>query len=179
MIELDALRYPVGKFVAPEKVSADQVEAWIDEIEGLPAKLRALVEPMTPAQLETPYRPGGWRVRQVVHHLGDSHLNSYIRFKWTLTEERPVIKPYYEDRWAQLAEYAGSPLKESLEFLEVLHARWVRLLRGLSGDDLRREFVHPESGPTRLDVNIGIYAWHGRHHMAHITGLAEREGWGT
>ena len=148
----------------------------IVHVEQLPARLRAVVEPLTDAQLDTPYRPDGWTVRQVVHHLADSHLNSLVRFKWALTEERPTIKAYYEERWAELADYAA-PLELALAWLDTLHARWVVLLRALTPDQLAREFVHPDSGPTRLDVNVGIYAWHGRHHLAHVTSLIEREGW--
>ena len=175
--ELEQLRYPVGRFAAPAAVAPAQVAAWIGEIERLPAELRAAVSPLTPAQLETPYRPGGWRVRQVVHHLADSHLNGFVRFKWALTEERPTIKPYFEARWAELPDCAQAPAETSLRLLEALHERWVFLLRGLSAPDLQREFVHPESGVVRLDVNVGLYAWHGRHHLAHVTRLAEREGW--
>ncbi len=176
MAERD-LRYPLGRFVAPAVVTAAQVEAWIDEIERFPAALAGVVGPLTPQQLETPYRPGGWRVRQVVHHLADSHLNSLIRFKWALTEDQPTIKAYREERWAELPDYAAVPVAESLRFIELLHARWVCLLRGLGSEELAREFVHPDSGPVRLDLNIGIYAWHGRHHLAHITQLADRAGW--
>jgi hypothetical protein len=116
-------------------------------------------------------------VRQVVHHLADSHLNSYVRFKWTLTEDRPTIKAYYEERWAELPDSAATPVTVSLSLLDALHGRWVTLLRGLGEDDLRREFVHPVSGPANLSTTIGLYAWHGRHHLAHITRLIEREGW--
>lgn len=173
----EELRYPIGRFAAPAGVSPAQVEAWIEEIERLPAALRSVVQPLTAEQLDTPYRPGGWRVRQVVHHLADSHLNSLIRFKWALTEERPTIKAYFEDRWAELPDYTTVPVSTSLRLLEALHERWVGLLRGLSATDLEREFLHPESGPIRLDVNIGLYAWHGRHHLAQVTRLADREGW--
>jgi hypothetical protein len=173
----DDLRYPIGRFTAPEVVSPAQLAAWIDDIERLPAILRSVVEPLSAEQLETPYRPGGWNVRQVVHHLPDSHLNSFIRFKWALTESRPTIKTYFEDRWANLPDYSKVPVTTSLRLLEALHERWVGLLRALGPADLQREFVHPELGTIRLDVNIGLYAWHGRHHTAHITGLVEREGW--
>lgn len=176
MIDED-LRYPIGRFAAPPEVTPAQVSSWIDDIARLPADLRAVVDSMTPAQLETRYRPGGWRASQVVHHLADSHLNSFLRFKWALTEDRPTIKPYFEDRWAELADYREAPVATSLSLLDALHARWVRLLRALGPAELRREFVHPDSGVVRLDVNIGLYAWHGRHHLAHITRLAEREGW--
>jgi DinB superfamily len=176
-MDQDDLRYPVGRFTPPAVVSREQVETWIGEIARLPAALRAAVAPLSPAELDTPYRPGGWRVRQVVHHLADSHMNSYIRFKWALTEDRPLIKAYFEDRWAELPDYASVPIETSLELLEALHRRWVGVLRGLGPVELSREFLHPESGPVRLDVNVGIYAWHGRHHLAHVTRLAEREGW--
>lgn len=171
------LRYPIGPFVAPESTTPADVAWWIDQIEHLPKDLRDVVAPLTPEQLGTPYRPGGWQVRQVVHHVADSHLNSYVRFKWALTEDRPTIKPYYEERWAELPDSAATPVTVSLSLLDALHARWVTLLRGLGEDDLRREFVHPASGPVTLSTNIGIYAWHGRHHLAHITRLIEREGW--
>lgn len=114
---------------------------------------------------------------QVVHHLADSHLNSYIRFKWALTEEAPVIKAYWEDRWAELSDYRDTPIKVSLDLLENLHRRWCVLLRSLDSEDLRRIFVHPDSGPVTLEFNIGNYAWHGRHHLAHIQNLKDREGW--
>ncbi len=171
------LRYPIGRFTAPPDVTPAHVASWIDDIARLPADLRRVVAPLTPAQLDTPYRPGGWRVRQVVHHLVDSHVNSFIRFKWALTEDRPTIKPYFEDRWAELADTRETPVETSLTLLDALHERWVNLLRALGPAELHREFVHPESGVVRLDVNIGIYAWHGRHHLAHITRLARREGW--
>ncbi len=171
------LRFPIGPFDASAEVTASKIEGWIDEIARFPAKLRAVVEPLTVEQLETRYRPGGWRVRQVVHHLADSHMNSFVRFKWALTEDRPRIKAYFEERWANLADYGEVPVSTSIAFLAALHDRWVVLLRALSEEDLGREFVHPDSGPVRLDLNIGIYAWHGRHHLAHITSLAEREGW--
>ena len=176
-MSLDDLRYPIGRFAAPDAISPAHVQEWIADIARLPADLRSAVEPLTAAQLDTPYRPGGWTVRQVVHHLADSHMNSVIRFKWALTEERPAIKAYYEDRWAELADYTAVPVSTALALLDALHARWVGLLRTLDPAALKREFVHPESGPVRLERNVGIYAWHGRHHLAHITRLAEREGW--
>ena len=176
-MNLDDLRYPIGRFTAPDAISPAHVQEWIADIARLPADLRSAVEPLNTAQLDTPYRPGGWTVRQVVHHLADSHMNSVIRFKWALTEDRPTIKAYFEDRWADLADYTAVPVSTALAFLDALHARWVGLLRTLDPAALKREFIHPESGPVRLERNIGIYAWHGRHHLAHITRLAEREGW--
>ncbi len=173
------LRYPIGTFESPGVVTVETVAAWIEAIEALPTQLRAVVEALRPERLEVPYRPGGWNSRQVVHHIADSHINSFVRFKWALTEDRPTIKAYFEERWAELPDVSAVPVEVSLRLIEALHARWVGLLRGLGPDDLQREFVHPESGAVRLDVNIGIYAWHGRHHLAHITQLAERQGWPT
>ncbi len=171
------LQYPIGKFNAPSEVNSEHLASWIADIETFPAKLRALVTPLTTAQLDTRYRSDGWTVQQVVHHLADSHLNSFIRFKWALTEERPCIKAYYEDRWAKLPDYSGTSIGVSLDLIAALHHRWCVLLRGLEPVDLNGEFIHPESGPVSLSVNIGIYAWHGRHHMAHIKNLGIREGW--
>ena len=168
------LRYPIGKYARPQTVTQQDVDGWIEEISAMPAALRKAVKPLTDDQLDTPYRPGGWTVRQVVHHLFDSHLNSYVRFKWTLTEDRPVIKAYDEKGWAELPDSRGSP---SLAALDALHSRWTDLLRHLSWQELQREFVHPVSGPVTLAVNTGLYAWHGRHHLAHIERLIEREGW--
>ncbi len=170
-------RYPIGTFEAPASISREQIDEWIGEIEALPAEARELVTPFSRAQLETPYRPDGWTVQQVVHHMADSHLNSVIRFKWALTEERPTIKAYREERWANLADYRTEHLPLSLDLLDALHARWVVLLRGLTAADLEREFVHPDSGPMALASVVGMYAWHGKHHVAHIRTLAEREGW--
>ena len=170
------LRYPIGEFSLPDPVARDQVDAWIDDIAALPADLRRTVTPLTDAQLDTPYRPDGWTVRQVVHHLPDSHMNSLVRFKWALTEDRPTIKAYDEKGWAALPDSRG-PIAGSLDLLDALHRRWVSLLRGLSRVQLQREFVHPESGPATLAVTVGSYAWHGRHHLAHIERLMEREGW--
>lgn len=171
------LRYPIGLFKFEGSVTEDQRERFIDQIEGTPAKLRAAVEGLSPEQLDTPYRPGGWTVRQLVHHLPDSHLNSYTRFKLALTEDEPTIKPYYEDRWAELDDARNAPIEISLALLESLHQRWVLLLRSLAPQDFARTFRHPELGVVSLDKNVSLYAWHGRHHVAHITSLRERMEW--
>lgn len=174
---MEDLRYPVGKFEMPKEVTTEDRERFIREIAEAPALLRRAVAGLTPVQLDTPYRPDGWTVRQVVHHVPDSHLNSYVRFKLALTEDEPVIKPYFEDRWANLADSQQTPIEVSLSLLESLHERWVTLLRSLSEEELNRVFRHPEIGPVRLEQNIALYAWHGRHHIAHITNLRKAKGW--
>ncbi len=174
--EMEKVKYPIGEFSHTGPITSAMISAWIDEIAALPDEMRAAIRDLTPEQLDTPYRPGGWTLRQVVHHVADSHLNSYVRFKWALTEDRPAIKTYFEERWAELPDYR-EPLELSLDFLELLHKRWVVLLRSLDEAALSREFVHPDSGLVSLAKNVGIYAWHGRHHVAHITTLRERMGW--
>jgi hypothetical protein len=139
--------------------------------------MRAAVAGLTTAQLDTAYRPGGWTVRQVVHHVPDSHLNAYVRFKLALTENAPTIKPYDEAAWARLPDTASTPIEVSLDLLESLHARWVRLLEAMTDSDFARQFHHPESGTMRLDTYLSGYAWHCRHHLAHITQLRARMGW--
>jgi hypothetical protein len=171
------LRYPIGRFDHEGPVTDDDLARWIDQIEALPGRLRRAVDGLTDAQLDTSYRPGGWTLRQVVHHVPDSHLNSYVRFKWALTEDEPLIKAYDEAGWAELADYRTVPVATSLDFLALLHAKWVALLRSLAREQLGRRFVHPVSGPTALDRAIGLYAWHGQHHLAHVTTTAERNGW--
>ncbi len=172
------LRYPIGKYAPPAEITDAQRAAWIDEVAHAPDALRMAVRGLTAEQLDTPYRPGGWTVRQVVHHLPDSHLNAYTRFKLALTEEEPTIKPYAEDRWAELADTREVPIEVSLTLLEALHERWVALLRAMSAADFRRTYRHPEHGRIyRLDEVLGLYAWHGRHHTAHITTLRQQKGW--
>ncbi len=170
-------RYPIGQFKHEGPVTDEDLERWIRQIEALPGQMRQAVTGLTDEQLDTPYRPGGWTLRQVVHHVPDSHLNCYIRFKWALTEPEPTIKPYEEQLWAELADYRVVPIATSLDFLELLHIKWVFLLRALSREQLSRRFVHPESGSNELAWHVGSYAWHGRHHLAHITSTVERQGW--
>lgn len=171
------LRYPVGKFRFPESVSAQELAQFIDQIAETPARMRGAVAGLSDSQLDTPYRPEGWTVRQLAHHVPDSHINSYMRFRLALTEEEPVIKPYEEKRWAELPDARSMPVEPSLMLLESLHARWVPLLRSLSDADWKRTFRHPELGLVSLEKNAALYAWHGRHHVAHITALRERMAW--
>jgi DinB superfamily len=171
------LRYPIGKFHFDGSPTEEQRRKLIDEISQAPTNLRAAAKGLMPQQLDTPYRDGGWTVRQVVHHVPDSHLNAYTRFKLALTEEEPTIKPYAEDRWARLADTQSTPVEVSLALLDSLHDRWVRLLRSLEPAQWKRTFRHPEMGLVTLEKNLALYAWHGRHHVAHITSLRERSGW--
>ncbi|MBZ5571328.1 MAG: putative metal-dependent hydrolase [Acidobacteriia bacterium] len=171
-------RYPVGKFTFSGPINESQRNGYIADIERAPAALRASIKGLSPEQIETPYRDGGWTVRQVVHHVPESHMNAYIRFKLALTEDEPTIKPYMEDRWAKLADVPATPLETSLSLLDSLHDRWVRLLRSLRSEEWKRTFRHPEMGETlNLDKSLALYAWHGRHHVAHITELRKRMGW--
>lgn len=176
--ELEALKFPIGKYIKPNTLTANITQAYISEIESFPKRLRAEVSHLKEEQLDTPYRPEGWTIRQVVHHCADSHMNSLIRFKLALTEEAPTIKPYYEERWAALADSKTMPIAPSLELLEGLHQRWTVLLKNLNETDLAKTFIHPEHGKSfRIDENIGVYAWHGNHHLAHITSLKSRMHW--
>lgn len=171
------LRYPIGKFVWPESVSEEARLGMIQDISATPARLRAALAGLSESQLDTPYRPEGWTVRQVVHHLPDSHLNCYTRFKLALTEDNPAIKPYDEDRWARLADTRETPIETSLVLLDALHARWVIVLKSLTAAQWKRTFHHPEHGSVALDRNLALYAWHGRHHVGHVVSLRERSGW--
>jgi uncharacterized damage-inducible protein DinB len=174
---MDDLRYPVGKFKYDGPPSEEQKNAFLNDVAATPANLRAAVKGLSEAQFDTPYRPGGWTVRQVVHHVPDSHMNSYVRFKLALTEDEPTIKPYAEDKWAELADTKATPIEVSLTLLDSLHDRWVRLLRSLTPDDWKKTFLHPALGPMTLEKTLALYAWHGRHHVAHITELRGRMSW--
>ena len=172
-------RYPIGKFSFDGPPDEQQRRTFIDDIEQTPAALRAAVQDLSPQQIETAYRDGGWTVRQVTHHVPESHMNAYIRFKLALTEEAPTIKPYLEDRWAKLSDVQSTPLEVSLTLLDSLHNRWVHLLRSLEPQDWKRTFNHSELGLMPLDKNLALYAWHGRHHVAHITELRKKMGWSS
>jgi uncharacterized damage-inducible protein DinB len=171
------MRYPIGKFTYEGDLTEEQKRFFLDDITRTPANLRAAVKGLTPAQLDTPYRPSGWTVRQVVHHVPDSHLNAYVRFKLALTEDEPTIKPYAEDRWAELADTRATPLEVSLTLLDSLHDRWMRLLRSMTPEQWKRTFRHPDLGAMTLEKTLALYAWHGRHHVAQVTTLRRRSGW--
>ena len=172
---VEELRYPIGRFRYSGEPDPRQREQWIGQIAEAPAKLRLAVAGLSAQQLDTPYREEGWTVRQVVHHLPDSHLNAYTRMKLALTEEAPVIRPYDEARWAELPDGRHGPIEVSLDLLEALHRRWVLLLRQLDSEQLRRRFMHPEHGrPFEVQEALALYAWHGQHHVAHITSLHRR-----
>jgi hypothetical protein len=170
-------RYPVGQYEPPRKVTPALRQQAINEIAETPTKLRAAVKGLNDAQLDTPYREGGWTVRQVVHHVPDSHMNSYVRFRLALTEDLPPIKPYNEAAWAELADAKSAPVEVSLALMESLHDRWVRLLRSMTAEQFSRSLMHPEHGVRTLDWMLFLYAWHGRHHVAHITELRKHKGW--
>lgn len=175
---LEKLRYPIGHFVVPDVISEMHRLDWMAKLEALPVMLEDLVKDLTPEQLETPYRPGGWTVRQVVHHIADSHHNSYIRFKWALTEGAPMIKPYDEKAWAELHDTRNAPIYLSLNHLKAIHAKLVYLLRELSVEELLRTYIHPDgNAEVSVEENIGRYAWHGTHHYTQIKNLLMREGW--
>ncbi|MGA8035251.1 MAG: putative metal-dependent hydrolase [Candidatus Acidiferrales bacterium] len=170
------LRFPVGKFQRVDTLSAEERIRLMGEVAAAPAHLRNAVASLSDTQLDTPYRPGGWTVRQVAHHVPDSHMNAFVRFKLALTENEPTIKTYEESLWANLAD-AQLPVEPSLALLENLHTRWVVLMRSLGDSEWHRKFVHPTIGPMNLEQTLALYAWHGRHHVAHVTSLRTREDW--
>lgn len=174
---LQQLRYPVGKFIAPTEYKPEELAVWIKTIEEFPAKVASLTKDLTHEQLNWRYRPAGWTIKQVVHHCSDSHLNSIIRFKWALTEDAPTIKPYMENLWAELPDSLHDDISDSLTLLNALHRKWVRLLRSLNKEQWMCTFVHPQHGKIfRLDATAAMYAWHCRHHTAHIEQALKYEG---
>ena len=170
-------RYPVGRYRPEREIAADQRADWIQQIADTPARFRQAVDGLSDDRLDTPYRDGGWTVRDLVHHLPDSHMNAYIRVKLGLTEESPSIKTYDEAAWAALPEPGITPTEVSLALLDAVHVRWVNTFRTMGEGDWARTIQHPEWGAMRLDQLLGLYAWHGRHHVAHVTRLRERNGW--
>lgn len=175
--DLEKLKYPIGKFKRPDQHYETKIRSWITEIEKLPVSLNELTGKLEEEELTWRYRPEGWTIRQVVHHLADSHMNSLVRFKLALTEENPVIKPYFEDRWAELADSRNVPVSVSIKILDGVHARWIHLLNSLKKEDLERTFIHPEHGrQITLGENLALYAWHSRHHLAHIRQALNHRG---
>lgn len=170
-------RYPIGKFVLPTDSNDASRHAAIETIAAAPRKLREAVKGLSDAQLDTPYREGGWTVRQLVHHVADSHMNAYIRWRLALTEAEPTIKPYAEAEWAKLEDAAHAPVELSLNLLDSLHDRWVRLLKSLKPEDFAKTFRHPDHGVRTTDWMLHLYDWHGRHHTAHVTELRKQKGW--
>ncbi|MEM9078131.1 MAG: YfiT family bacillithiol transferase [Bacteroidota bacterium] len=175
---LEQLRYPIGKYEVPASITDEHLKKWIAVLEELPERLENAISGFSEEQLDTPYRPEGWTVRQLIHHISDSHHHSYIRFKWGLTEDNPVIKPYLEKEWSKLFDANSAPVQMSLNHLKAVHAKLVYLLKGLNKEQLKRTFRHPEGNvQSTLAENIGRYAWHSNHHFAHLQNLIDREGW--
>lgn len=175
---IDSLRYPIGEFVIPTQFSKEIIENWIQQIASLPAKLKEAVENLNDDQLDTPYRPEGWTVRQVVNHCADSHMNALLRFKLTLTEDKPVIKPYIEQLWAELQDSKNMPIAAALATVEGVHGRLFVLLDSMSEEDFERSYIHPQyQKEYKLKEVLALYAWHGNHHLAHITSLKQTKGW--
>jgi len=169
MKDVESLKYPIGKYKTPDSIDRSIIKDWISQISILPTDLRTVTVNLSKKDLLKTYRPGGWNVRQIVHHIADSHLNSYIRFKWALTEDNPIIKAYYEDRWADLEDSEKAPIDLSIDFIECLHKKWVFLLNNLNDEQWEQTFKHPETGRIiSLKWNLGLYAWHGNHHLSHI-----------
>ena len=174
----EELKYPIGIYSKPQEITQELLSEYILAISTFPKTLKNEVHNLTDVQLDTPYRPGGWTIRQVVHHCADSHMNSILRFKLALTEDNPTIKPYFEDRWAELADSKSMPVDAALKMINGIHARWTVLLTSLSELELSRTFFHPESNKQyRLDETIGVYAWHCKHHLAHITAAKKTNKW--
>jgi len=174
-MDLEKLKYPIGKFVMPEVFDQKQVDTWVSEIEALPQQIRQATEKLTELELEQTYRPQGWTLRQVIHHVPDSHMNAYIRFKQAITEDVPIIRPYYEERWAETAEAKNGDIRLSLDLLTGLHQRWVAFLKTLNIEDYQRKYIHPaHNQELTLDNMLGMYAWHGKHHLTHITNTLKK-----
>ena len=173
-----SLSYPIGSFERPEKITKSNLKTWIKDIENLPKQLKKATDGLTDTQLDTPYRDGGWTVRQLIHHVADSHTNAYIRTKWTLTENKPTIKAYDEKAWAEQEDSKTASITLSLTLLAAMHKRWVVALKALQPADFERAFIHPETQQEiPIKVLLALYSWHGRHHTSHVTSLRERMGW--
>lgn len=176
-MDLEKLKYPIGRYQVEDKIDKAVIDKFIKEIELLPERLADAVRGLNLKQLQTPYRPDGWTIQQVVHHIADSHMNAYVRFKLALTESKPIVKPYDEKLWAELPDAKLVDINVSLSFIDSLHKRWVILLKQLKTKELDKEFLHPESGMKNLKETLCLYAWHSNHHLAHITSLKQRMNW--
>ena len=177
-MEMEKLKYPIGKFIAPELYTKKYIATKIEEIATFPERLKKETQHLNTEQLDTPYRPGGWTIRQVIHHCAESHMNCYIRIKWTLTEETPTIKYYHENLWSDLEDSKTMPIEPTIQLLEGLHYRLAYIMNRLTDKDLEKSFIHPENGlHFKLKEIIGTYAWHGNHHLAHITELKKKNNW--
>lgn len=177
-MDIEQLKYPIGKYARPDPISEEYLKSWMGDIVAAPQLFRNAIKGLTEEQLSTPYREGGWTLRQVIHHVPDSHMNAYIRFKWTLTEETPTIKAYHEDRWAMLEDSLVTQVEVSLDMLEALHKRWVLLMESMGEEEFKRIYIHPQYGKQfSLEEVLGLYAWHCKHHLAHIVRLKERMKW--
>lgn len=175
---IEQLKYPIGKFHKPIKITKYILNSWISDISTFPKRLLSEVINLTEEQIDTPYRPNGWTIRQVVHHCADSHMNSLTRLKLALTEDQPIIKPYFEERWAELLDSKNMSIEPSLKMIEGIHERWTVVLKNLTDEQYGRIFIHPEQGKTfRVDENVGVYAWHCNHHLAQITETKKRKNW--
>ena len=175
--DIDSLKYPIGDLKFPDKITADDIKKYEAEIRNLPQELTNAVAGLTDEQLDTPYREGGWTVRRLIHHIADSHLNGYIRVKLGLTEDNPLIKTYEQNDWVELPDTYNTPVSVSINLLEALHERWANLISELTPDQLARKLQHPENSYGKIEQVICVYAWHGKHHTAHITSLRKRMGW--
>lgn len=176
--ELEALKYPIGKEEIPEEITSVEIKDWIDDISELPQKLKEAVNKISKKQLDTPYRPEGWTLKQLIHHIADSHMSALLRFKWALTEDEPTIKAYDEKTFAELYDSRLAPVEISLDLISSLHGKWVILLENMSTDDFEKTYVHPETGRRfSLKQSLGHYSWHSRHHYAHLHNLLQKKGW--
>ena len=176
--ELEILKYPIGRLRVPENIEESHLKTWQANLRQYPAKLESLIANLTDGQLDTPYRPNGWTVRQLLHHIPDSHTNAYIRFKWALTEGKPLIKAYFEDKWSALPDSLHGDIKPALGLLYAVHARWDLLMKSMSDEDWEKSFIHPETNKElTLKFMLGLYNWHSAHHYAHVERLIQREGW--